>query len=674
MAPSTMSCGHALAGVAALLAVGLSFPAGAGSSLTDSGGTGLLQVPSARMLPPETLAAGASWTPLYRHGFVTLQALPDLEVTLRQTTGIATPERPGGQSGGLDLKFRLLREDAVRPEVSIGARSLLQTGGQAARYLVMSRRWFDTDWTLGVGWGRFAQGSPFGTRFSPIGGVEVRTPVDGLSLKLDYTGDLLRAERAAHPGLSRPFPVNVGLAWRPLPWIEVGAGLEQGHSAMLLGALVLDPAGLDRLSSAAPPAKEARPAPGARPARTTPRTAERRILAALRSAGMAARAARIDEEEATVWLDEIPDGPPARTAGRAARIMAARAPAEVEMLTVVLGPAELNGTAVSILRADLERAERHAGSPAEIRRTAELGRAGSIDAPPRPPGERWDFTLTPRLDLSPAFRSGPPAYRATLDAAVASGLAGGFVTGAGLRFNLGSDLGSDPDSRSAGGRDEREAGLPTVRGDLARYADGVAVTADHLYTAWLWNPVSDWHTRLSAGHLDEMFGGWEAEVLYRPFGARWAAGADADLVAKRVPGNLLYVEAQGYASVHASVYYESRDGLTHGVLRAGRYLAGDLGATLELSRAYEGGVRIAAYATVTDAGAGAMDQGISIRIPLGLLPGPLSGSGRGLASEVAVRSLGRDAGQRVDQPLRLYDLTGRSGVGRIMGTWNRLLD
>lgn len=671
MVPSTGSCRRALAGFAGLLAAALASPAAAAPSLTDSGGAGLLQVPSARMLPPDTLAAGAAWTPLYRHGFVTLQALPDLEATLRQSTGIATHERPGGQSGGLDLKLRLLREDAGRPEVSIGARSLFQTGGQAARYLVMSRRWFDTDWTLGIGWGRFAQGSLFGSRFSPIGGVEVRTPVAGLSLKADYTGDLLRAERAVHPGLSRPFPVNVGLAWRPLPWIEVGAGFEQGHSAMLRGTLVLDAAGLDGRPAAAPPGKDARPPLGARPARTTPRTAERRILAALRSGGMNARAVRVDGQETTAWLDEVPDGPPARAAGRAARIMAARAPAEVEMLTVVLGPAELNGTAVSILRADLERASRHAGSPAEIWRTAELNRAGSTDPPPRPSGERWDLTLTPRLEWSPAFRSGPPAYRATLDAAVVSGLAEGFVTGAGLRFNLGSDLARQP-------TDERDACLPGVRSDLARYADGVAVTADHLYAAWLWNPVSDWHTRLSTGHLDEMFGGWEGEVLYRPFGARWAAGIDADLVAKRVPGNLIYYEAQGYASAHASLYYESGDGLIHGTLRAGRYLAGDVGATVELSRAFEGGVRIGAYATVTDAGAAAMDQGISIRIPLGPLPGPLSGSlsgsGRGPASEVAVRSLGRDAGQRVDQPLRLYDLTGRSGVGRVMGTWDRLLE
>ena len=122
-----------------------------------------------------------------------------------------------------------------------------------------------------------------------------------------------------------------------------------------------------------------------------------------------------------------------------------------------------------------------------------------------------------------------------------------------------------------------------VRSDVARYA-GVPATVDHFYGAWLWNPVSDWHTRISGGSLDEMFSGVEGEVLYRPFGARWAAGIDGDFVAKRVPGNLIYVEPGNFATAHANLHYESNDGLIHGVLRAGRYLAGDLGSTIELSR------------------------------------------------------------------------------------------
>jgi hypothetical protein len=91
---------------------------------------------------------------------------------------------------------------------------------------------------------------------------------------------------------------------------------------------------------------------------------------------------------------------------------------------------------------------------------------------------------------------------------------------------------------------------------------------------------------------------------------------------------------------------------------------------VELSRLFDGGVRIGAYATLTNAGGRNLDQGISIRVPIG----PLPVTGRALAPEFTIRSLGRDAGQRVDQPLQLYDLTGAASVGRIMGSWNRLLE
>jgi hypothetical protein len=627
----------------------------------DLGGIGLLQVPTARMFDADTLATGFTWTPLYRHAFVTLQALPGVEMTLRQS-GDAFAGKDGTEfSGGLDLKLRLLREGPHWPEISAGARGLFDDRGLSGQYLLMSRRWYDTDWTLGVGWGRFAQQGFLGSSVSPIGGVEIHLPADGpfsgVSLKVEYTGDRFRAERSRYADLPAPFPVNAGMVWRPLPWIEAGAAFEQGHAAMLRASLMLDGG---RLDSGAP-AKSPPQTIGPRPKRSKPRDAERRIQTALRSAGMPIQAVRIDEDQATVWLDSVPDGPPARTAGRVARIMAMRSPAEVERLTVVLGPAELAGSAVSILRADLERADRNAGSPAEIWRTTELDRAASAGGAPGLAADRWQGRITPRLEQSLSGRTSFYAYRTTLDLAVVNTVPSGFVGGAGLRFNLADNL-----EERLGTPDPR---LPVVRSDVARYA-AVPATVDHLYGAWLWSPVSDWHTRISGGYLDEMFSGFEGEVLYRPFGARWAAGVDGDFVAKRVPGNLIYVEPGNYATAHANLHYESNDGLIHGVLRAGRYLAGDLGSTIELSRRFEGGVRIGAYATLTNAGGRNFDQGISIRIPIG----PLPLAGHALAPEIATRSLGRDAGQRVDQPLQLYDLTAAAGVGRIMGSWNRLME
>ena len=95
--------------------------------------------------------------------------------------------------------------------------------------------------------------------------------------------------------------------------------------------------------------------------------------------------------------------------------MAARSPAKVERLTVVMGPAELAGSAVSFLRADLERAGRHAGSPAEIWRTAELEPASAAGGAPGPAPDRWRGRITPRLEQSLNGRAAFHAYRATLD-------------------------------------------------------------------------------------------------------------------------------------------------------------------------------------------------------------------------------------------------------------------
>jgi hypothetical protein len=126
-------------------------------TLGDLGGIGLLQVPTARMFDADTLATGFTWTPLYRHAFVTFQALPGVEMTLRQS-GDAFAGKYGTEfSGGLDLKLRLLREGPHWPEISAGPRGLFDGRGFGAQYLTMSRRWYGTDWTLGVGWGRLAQ-------------------------------------------------------------------------------------------------------------------------------------------------------------------------------------------------------------------------------------------------------------------------------------------------------------------------------------------------------------------------------------------------------------------------------------------------------------------------------------------------------------------------------------
>ena len=93
------------------------------------------------------------------------------------------------------------------------------------------------------------------------------------------------------------------------------------------------------------------------------------------------------------------------------------------------------------------------------------------------------------------------------------------------------------------------------------------------------------------------------------------------------------------------------------MLRAGRYLAGDWGGTIELGRRFDSGIEVGAFATFTDVpygkfGEGSFDKGIYLRIPLQLL-GPETTARAG----AVIRPVVRDGGQRliVDNPL--WDVT-----------------
>jgi hypothetical protein len=116
-----------------------------------------------------------------------------------------------------------------------------------------------------------------------------------------------------------------------------------------------------------------------------------------------------------------------------------------------------------------------------------------------------------------------------------------------------------------------------------------------------------------------------------------------------------------------SVYYASPwYGLNFNI-HAGRYLAGDYGATFELTRRFDSGVEIGAFATFTNVpfskfGEGSFDKGIIIHIPFEwALPIFSQGS-----YDLTLRSLTRDGGQRLDNDDSLYRETLSTSYGEIV--------
>ncbi|HEY0837759.1 MAG TPA: YjbH domain-containing protein, partial [Azospirillum sp.] len=273
----------------ALLLLAAAGPAGAGglpASLSDWGGAGLLQTPTARMLPEGTYHAGyGALGDVHRHLTVGAQILPWLEVTVRETL---FPSWWSVPEPGVDVKLRLLREGEWWPALAVGGRDVTGAGFDlpgkgrfAGEYVVLSRRIWNVDASLGIGWGRLGgyahlpnplrvlggryrrDRDPFDARsrgpkawFSGrdaglFGGLEWHTPVDGLSVKLEYSADSFRSEQQDDPAFVPGLPFNAGLAYRPWPWLDIGLGVEQGHRAMLRAALVFD--GKGRAADTPPP-------------------------------------------------------------------------------------------------------------------------------------------------------------------------------------------------------------------------------------------------------------------------------------------------------------------------------------------------------------------------------------------------------------------------------------
>ncbi|EFH13106.1 YjbH domain-containing protein, partial [Teichococcus cervicalis] len=204
--------------------------------------------------------------------------------------------------------------------------------------------------------------------------------------------------------------------------------------------------------------------------------------------------------------------------------------------------------------------------------------------------------------------------------------------------------------------------LPHVRSDYAEYARQGKTALGTLYAERIWNAGPDLFARASAGYLEPMFGGVSAELLWRPRQRGFALGLDLNWVAQRDYDQKLGFLGYSVATGHVSAYADLPVWNLYGVLRAGRYLAGDWGTTIELGRRFESGIEVGGFATFTNVsaarfGEGSFDKGLYVRVPLELFG--LQSRGRGTA---LIRPVQRDGGQMlaVDNPLWEVTRDGRA--------------
>ena len=154
-----------------------------------------------------------------------------------------------------------------------------------------------------------------------------------------------------------------------------------------------------------------------------------------------------------------------------------------------------------------------------------------------------------------------------------------------------------------------------------------------------------------------MYGGVSAELLWKPVEGPLALGGEINYVRQRDYDILFDFRDYEIATGHLSAYYDLGAGYL-GQVDAGRYLAGDWGATFSLDREFANGFRIGGFFTLTDVssqefGEGAFDKGIRFSMPLSWLTGEPAQRGFGLT----LRPVTRDGGARLNVRNRLYEVT-----------------
>jgi hypothetical protein len=214
----------------------------------------MLDMPDANFQPDGELSFSVSASPTEQRYTINFQALPWLETDFRYSHILNEFQ---AYDRSLSFKIRLSQEDRYFPQVAIGAEDLLGTGIFGAEYLVASKKIGDFDVTGGVGWGRFSSFAAFKNPFSHIsagfldrgtnelggsfstkslfhgshaglfGGIAWQSPIEGLKLIVELSGDHYTREHA-DGSINVKSQINLGVSYEPWRGIQLGLGYLYG--------------------------------------------------------------------------------------------------------------------------------------------------------------------------------------------------------------------------------------------------------------------------------------------------------------------------------------------------------------------------------------------------------------------------------------------------------------
>ena len=244
-------------------------PKDPGPTSSNYGMTGLLEIPTARMMPEGSLKIGLNSSYPYEMTVIAASPFPWFEAAFRYSEIKNQKYSPyfaysGNQTlkdKSFDFKFRLLEESRYFPNLVVGFRDIGGTGVFSSEYIAASKEYGPVDLTLGMGWGQLARTGDmknpltsirdgfktrggyageggtlnFNSWFSGdevglFGGIEYSIKRFGTRLKIEY--DTSDQSNPLHPlvPIDVSSKINYGLSFPLGRWGEFSFGYQRGNT------------------------------------------------------------------------------------------------------------------------------------------------------------------------------------------------------------------------------------------------------------------------------------------------------------------------------------------------------------------------------------------------------------------------------------------------------------
>ena len=649
------------------------------TSVGNFGLPGIIDLPTARSFPDGELVVTQQLHKSLARSGISFQALPRVGVSFRYTGhGINGGEAYGrvNHDRSFDAYISVLDEGKYVPAISFGLRDFIGTGWYSSEYIVGTKLMGNFELTAGLGFGRLTGRNPIS---NPLGALSSRFDhrdatnsgkggtlgtinwfqgnasafygiqyhvSEKTTLSAEYTPDLMSRESSY---LDVKIPWNFGASYKLNEYINLSGQYLHGSQVSITAHVKVNPGRPPLLGG-----KELAPVPmrlrgvSALPVKFNDEATIRKVLKADR---FEIHSLKFGKNNVHIGVINTKFRSQAQAVGRIASTLQRFTADEIKFANISFYSQDLQ---LVSFRVDLEKVtkEQHSPTATDIKKRS----ITAFDLEPLPRSnnkKRFNWGVGPYISHRLFNPDLPLSMETGVEVETSYKIADGLRISGAVRKSILTNL-TDNNRRS-------NSVLPRVHSDWPLY--DVAGQSGHIHElslSYFKNLSPGLYGRARAGLLEPFFAGIGGELLYKP--ARWPIGIGIDVHRVRKRDYDMRFDLLDYEATvgHLSLYYDA-GGMFDVEVNAGRYLAGDWGATTTISREFGSGWEVGGYATLTDVpfdkfGEGSFDKAIYVSIPLDWITSIPTQAQRILT----IRPITRDGGANLASARSLNRLIKRS--------------